>query len=158
MSRLIRRMIATDMDAVLSLEQQTPEAPHWKREDYEDCLSPEAASLQRAAFVAESQNGVLGFSVAKLIAGVAELETVVVALSVRQQGIGEALLQAAVSWAQEQGATRFELEVRSSNHRAIRLYERSGMRREGLRPGYYQSPVEDALLMGMTLPGGGKLI
>ena len=152
-------MAASDIDAVLALEQQIPEAPHWRREDYEQSLitDPKAA-LKRAAFVAESGPAILGFSGARLVAGIAELESIAVAPGARGQGIGKALLQAVLTWAAELEAVRLELEVRASNHRAIMVYERCGLRREGLRPGYYQSPSEDAVLMSLELPASGKLL
>ena len=39
------------------------------------------------------------------------------------------------------------LEVRKSNAAAIALYEKHGFQRAGLRPGYYQHPREDAVIM-----------
>jgi ribosomal-protein-alanine N-acetyltransferase len=155
MSCAIRRMHAGDLDAVLVLEQNIPEAPHWSREAYEHCVAPgEAASLLRAGFVAEADGKIAGFSIAKLVAGVCELESVAVAPEVRGSGLGSALISAVTAWAREHGADRIELEVRASNVRAIRLYERAGLRREGLRTGYYHSPDEDAVLMGVSLSGG----
>jgi ribosomal-protein-alanine N-acetyltransferase len=37
--------------------------------------------------------------------------------------------------------------VRLSNTPAIRLYESLGFKGEGVRPGFYERPVEDALIM-----------
>jgi ribosomal-protein-alanine acetyltransferase len=158
MSWAIRRIVAGDLDAVLALEQKIPEAPHWNRQEYEPCLiSDETASLRRVGFVAEVDVYIVGFSIGKLVAGVCELESVAVATDARGQGIGTALLSAVTAWAESSGAYRFELEVRASNTRAIELYERAGIRREGQRAGYYHSPDDDALLMGASLPSGGKL-
>jgi len=59
--------------------------------------------------------------------------------------------------ARRQGATRLWLEVRTSNARAQRLYERLGYRALGLRKGYYPAPAgqrEDAIVMGLDLTGG----
>jgi ribosomal-protein-alanine N-acetyltransferase len=66
-------------------------------------------------------------------------------------------MKSIANWAQSMGGIRLELEVRASNTRAIRFYERFGMRREGLRRGYYHSPGEDAVLMGMPLIPSGKI-
>jgi ribosomal-protein-alanine N-acetyltransferase len=158
MTMSIRPMAKGDIEAVLALAEQTPEAPHWDRREYERCVAlNEADSLQRAGFVAEAEGHLLGFSVGKLIAGICELESVAVDRQARGQGIGRALLEAVAIWAQASEAARMELEVRASNTRAIGLYERAGFLREGLRPAYYHSPEEDAVLMGKALLSGGKL-
>ncbi|MEU6640951.1 ribosomal protein S18-alanine N-acetyltransferase [Saccharomonospora sp. NPDC046836] len=62
------------------------------------------------------------------------------------QGIGTALLQALLARADELRAPVF-LEVRTDNHNAIRLYERHGFSRIGLRKGYYQPSGADAYTM-----------
>ena len=49
------------------------------------------------------------------------------------QGIGGALLDAAIRWAPSAGLHRLELTVMAHNDRAIRLYERKGFLREGIR-------------------------
>ena len=50
-----------------------------------------------------------------------------------RQGIGGALLAAAEAWAQEHDIHRIELTVRTTNVHAIRVYERAGFEREGLK-------------------------
>jgi ribosomal-protein-alanine N-acetyltransferase len=157
MNYRVRPMQANDLDMVLDLERKIPEAPHWNREDYERSITSPETGLRRAGFVADKGSNLLGFAVGKLVAGICELESIAVSEDARGQGIGAALLAAVANWAQAAGALRMELEVRSSSERAIRLYERFGLQREGLRPGYYQSPEEDAVLMGMLLAGSGKL-
>jgi ribosomal-protein-alanine N-acetyltransferase len=42
--------------------------------------------------------------------------------------------------------------VRASNDPAIRLYEKLGYARVGLRKGYYEKPREDAVIMQRDLP------
>jgi [ribosomal protein S18]-alanine N-acetyltransferase len=154
----IRRMANGDVDAVLTLGEKTPETPHWRREEYERILAAdESIPLRRSGFVAEAAGHLLGFSVGKVVAGICELESIAVTRQAQGQGIGRELLQALAHWAQANGTTRMELEVRASNTRAIKLYEQAGMRREGLRTAYYQSPTEDAVLMGASLLAGGKL-
>ncbi|HTZ88867.1 MAG TPA: ribosomal protein S18-alanine N-acetyltransferase [Alloacidobacterium sp.] len=158
MSWIIRRMADGDIDAVLAFAETIPEAPHWNLEEYGRCVGlDESGPLLRAGFVAEAEGGLLGFSVGKLVAGVCELESIAVAQENRGQGIGRALLQTLADWALVKGAARIELEVRASNARAIKLYEQAGLQREGLRPAYYRSPEEDAVLMGKVLLPGGKL-
>lgn len=51
----------------------------------------------------------------------------------RGQGIGPALLRAAIEKARTAGLTRIALDVREDNTTAIALYERAGFQREGLK-------------------------
>jgi ribosomal-protein-alanine N-acetyltransferase len=80
-----------------------------------------------------------------------ELELVLVPQQARCRGIGSALVRTILAWARDSGATELWLEVRHSNERAIRLYERCGFVFAGRRPGYYVDPTEDAVLMRYRL-------
>ena len=51
----------------------------------------------------------------------------------RTRGVGAALLARTLEAAEAEGMTRVELEVFASNTRAIRLFERAGFQREGLK-------------------------
>ena len=45
------------------------------------------------------------------------------------------------------GVKAFTLEVRVSNEAAIHMYEKVGFVSEGIRPGFYEKPAEDAMIM-----------
>lgn len=64
-----------------------------------------------------------------------------------EEGIGAFLMQSLIRLAAERDVTTIHLEVRVGNETAIRLYERMGFTRDGIRKAYYSDPVEDALLM-----------
>ena len=72
-----------------------------------------------------------------------------VAAHARRRGIGRALLEQAVEWAQESDVRKLELHVFPWNEAAIALYDGFGFRREGLRKGQYRRGDEyvDAILM-----------
>jgi RimJ/RimL family protein N-acetyltransferase len=53
----------------------------------------------------------------------------------RGRGIGTLLLEGLFAWAAIHGVTRIEIEALSTNPGAIRLYERVGFVRDGLRRG-----------------------
>ena len=69
--------------------------------------------------------------------------------------LGEACLRWLADEVHRRGAPALLLEVRPSNHRALRLYERVGMQRIGLRRGYYpyfDGQRVDAIVMRCALP------
>ena len=72
----------------------------------------------------------------------------------RGRGLGSALLRTVLREAENQGLSRIELEVYSSNQRAIALYERFGFTREGIKRSgrVLDGRAEDVLCMGLLLP------
>ncbi|HEX3470437.1 MAG TPA: GNAT family N-acetyltransferase [Silvibacterium sp.] len=149
---VIRTMTADDLDRVLSIETPTPEAPHWDRTAYESFLRPpDTEDVRHAAWVAMDAEQLKGFAAARLVFDVCELESILVVENARRKGLGKALISTVSNWALTHGAVKIELEVRAGNENAICFYEKAGLRREGLRSGYYRRPDEDAVLMGKTL-------
>lgn len=57
------------------------------------------------------------------------------------------MFQMLLTEGKKQGIDAFTLEVRKSNLPAIRLYESFGFESAGVRPRFYEKPVEDALVM-----------
>ena len=76
-----------------------------------------------------------------------------VAADARRQGVGTALLQAAVDWARGAGVRKIELHVFPWNEAAINLYEAFGFEREGFRKGHYRrgNDYVDAILMAYAV-------
>ena len=72
-----------------------------------------------------------------------------VGIGFRRRGIGWALLEQAVRWAQETEVTKLELHVFPHNTPAVALYEKFGFVREGYRKKHYRRGDElvDAILM-----------
>ncbi len=138
---------ADDVAEILALERAAPEAPHWSEAEYRAVVAATAAHLQRCLLVARSGPAIVGFAVGKLVADEAELESVVVRLVTRRQGVGRALCVAVVGWAWERGGSVMGLEVRLSSTGAIALYRELGFAEVGRRRRYYMAPEEDAALM-----------
>ncbi len=115
-----------------------------------------------AVFVAETEEGDV---VGRLSVGrdqhpasrhVADLG-LMVASSHRRQGVGRALLDAAVRWAREHRIEKLELHVFPHNEGAIALYEQFGFEREGYRRRHYRRPdgYVDAILMALDINSTG---
>jgi len=70
----------------------------------------------------------------------------------RRHGLGTELLRAGLEYLKNMGARQVELEVRTENREAIRLYRRFGFSVERLISHYY-SNGDDAYLMKLPLQG-----
>ena len=77
----------------------------------------------------------------------ADICNVGVVQTLRRQGIGEQLLLFLMENGKKRGVKNFTLEVRRSNEAAIGLYHKLGFLDEGVRPNFYDSPKEDALIL-----------
>ena len=146
----VRPMTATDVDTVCALAAESAQAPHWPREVY--CKALEAETPQRLALVVEWRGEVAGFAVVCLIPPEAELESIAVGARFRRMGAGRALLESIKANLKQQKVMALWLEVRSSNHAALALYQSEGFRQTGVRNRYYADPIEDAVLMALALP------
>ena len=65
----------------------------------------------------------------------------------RNQGIATALLTKLNDLAALENLSFISLEVRTSNIKAISLYEKFGYKTEGVRKNFYDDPKEDAFIM-----------
>ena len=97
-----------------------------------------------------------GFALVRTAADEAELLTIAVAAERRGEGVGAALLEAAISRAGEAGAAQMHLEVAVDNQPALRLYRRAGFAEAGRRRGYYERSDGrvDALVLTRVLNSG----
>ncbi|MGF1534970.1 MAG: ribosomal protein S18-alanine N-acetyltransferase [Elainellaceae cyanobacterium] len=65
----------------------------------------------------------------------------------RRQGLGQAVLEGMLQWAQQRGQEWATLEVRVSNAAAIQMYTKLGFQSVGRRRRYYPETGEDALIL-----------
>jgi len=153
----LRRAQPADLDPILAIASASPEAPQWPPAAYGSYLTSDPASpnLLRNAIVAVLRDHIEAFAAATLLLdgaqNLCQLDSMAVHPQARRQGLATALLRALLEWAAFNHAHHFSLEVRASNAPAIRLYQRFGLRPEGLRPRYYAHPEEDALILGMPV-------
>jgi RimJ/RimL family protein N-acetyltransferase len=88
-------------------------------------------------FVCEEDKELIGFVAGRRGVGRRQAHSIYIAMGVLQawvgRGIGRSLLEALEGWAQSKGLHRLELMVNYNNERAIRLYEKFGFEREGVK-------------------------
>ena len=87
----------------------------------------------------------IGYLVCSRYADVWHLMNIAVDPEARRRGIARRMLEQLFDEAGDDA--RYTLEVRTSNHGAIAMYERFGFRRAGHRRRYYHDNGEDALIM-----------
>jgi ribosomal-protein-alanine N-acetyltransferase len=74
----------------------------------------------------------------------------------RSHGVASTLLERLFETTASDVRRGYTLEVRVSNEGAIRLYERYGFKKRGVRRGYYTDNREDALIMWRDPGPGGR--
>jgi ribosomal-protein-alanine N-acetyltransferase len=89
----------------------------------------------------------------RILADEVEILDVAVARTFRRRGVGRFLVRLALQRAARAGARVAWLEVRAGNGPARALYAGLGFEVYGVRRAYYSQPVEDALLMRLSLSG-----
>jgi [ribosomal protein S18]-alanine N-acetyltransferase len=136
------------LDDVIAVENRVYDHP-WTRGNFADSLR---AGYQAQLLAADGV--VLGYFVAMKGVDEVHLLNLTVAPEHQGEGWGRLMLDALAVWARGQGAQWLWLEVRVSNTRAQRIYERQGYRRVGERKKYYpftQGRREDAVVMSLRL-------
>ena len=142
-----RPMRRGDLDQVAQIEARIFPFP-WNYGNFADSL---AAGYDGWVFEAlEGPGGLLGYAIVMWLPDEVHLLNLSVDAPVQGLGLGAAILDWLVDDAGSRGARSMLLEVRPSNTPALRLYERKGFHRVGLRRRYYPAhdgAREDAIVM-----------
>lgn len=139
----LRRIDPDDLEAVLEIERASYPTP-WSLAMF----SAELAKPGSLALGAYLENGELvGYAVVSRYVDAWHVMNVAVTPAYRRRGIARVLLERLFEITADDPRRGHTLEVRVSNTEAIRLYERLGFERRGLRRGYYTDNREDALIM-----------
>lgn len=138
----IEKLQKEDIEAVSRIEAVAFSMP-WSVKDFEQLLEDEK-SLYLVAKIEEEVVGCCGVTI---VCGEGNINNVVVDEMYRGRGIAFAMMQELLERGRQQGSVEFTLEVRVSNTPAIHLYEKLGFVSEGIRPRFYEKPVEDAMIM-----------
>jgi len=135
---VIRAGDAADLNAIAAIQQASPAAAQWDVAGYLDYnLSVAMCGRQVAGFLVWRPLG------ASTDREECEILNLAVLPDLRRLGIGRALVRTLA----ESFPGAIFLEVRPSNSGAIGLYKSLGFQEVGLRPGYYASPPEAAIVM-----------
>jgi ribosomal protein S18 acetylase RimI-like enzyme len=127
----IRKATHADLDAIRELWQALEDelgGPPWVRETWDQELVDVKRRLRDSAiFLAEDDGttvGLLGLDFGR--PGVAHVQSVYVRPEHRRRGVSVALLAEAAKLSREHGFDHLDLDVLTSNHAALAVYERLG--------------------------------
>lgn len=143
------RMQASDISDVLAIENDVYPFP-WTRGNFLDSINSgyETWTLRDAA------GALNGYFLLMPAVDDAHLLNITVHRDLQGRGIGLILLDKAKAITREKKLDAILLEVRPSNTRAEKIYQRYGFLRIGIRKGYYPAPNnqrEDAIVMKLSL-------
>ena len=131
---LIRPGAAADLADVAAIQAASPEAAQWPPEDY--------LGLDFRVCILDDR--IAGFAVSRSTGpDERELLNLAVAPEFRRRGAGAGLVRSLVTGT----AVSVFLEVRESNRAARVFYKTLGFQEVGVRPEYYASPPESAIVM-----------
>lgn len=140
---IVREMQVEDLEQVMEIEADLFGGEAWTKEGFFTFLTRQDALF----LVVEEKENILGYCGLLMVLGEGDVTNVAVKRERQREGIGQFLMDSLIRLSAELGVTDIHLEVRESNQSAIRLYERLGFIRDGLRKNYYTNPVEHAVLM-----------
>ena len=143
----IRRMEVSDIAPLANIEQQCFSRPWSAREFGHLVETTDALYLVAEVTGVDGSRKIVGTAGMRIIGREGDIDNVAVLPQYRNKGIAGALMDELLKTAREKGAEEFTLEVRVGNDAAIRVYEKAGFVSEGIRPGFYEDPKEDANIM-----------
>ena len=115
-----------------------------------DAILSEITKENTHFVIAYDCNKPIGYFCFSCLLGEAELERICVIPYYQRSGAGSQMLSYAIDYLRELNCSKFMLEVRSKNYKAVSLYKKYGFEVDFIRKKYYQNPVDDAILMTYT--------
>jgi ribosomal-protein-alanine N-acetyltransferase len=153
----IRLMQEQDIPVIIALENSWDYLSKWGEQGYRAVL---ANPFIYYCFVAEaewdatpdrSSHELAGLAIVAQLFDHSEICNIVVARQYLSKGVGQELIHSCIRLSEKLGLSRMLLEVRQSNERAIRFYEKNGFHKIAERKDYYADPKENAWVMERTI-------
>ncbi len=141
-----RKAEVEDIKSVFEIQEKL-NLGYWSIEDYQS----EIDNLDAVFLIAESEDKIVGFILARLIATLksAEIVNLAVVGKYQKRGIGKFLLTDLSGVLTASNYEKIELEVREQNLQAINFYLKNNFIKDGIRKNFYQNPTDNAVLMSL---------
>lgn len=141
----IKKMLISDLDNI-SETLTTCFDNFWNY----NILKSELENNNSQYIVAKIGKNIVGFAGIIDTLDQMEITNIVVRKDVRHKGIGNILLNELIKISIKNNKNNIFLEVNSNNLFAIKLYEKNGFKKVGLRKNYYNN-TDDAILMNLKI-------
>ena len=138
----IRRLTLAELSEIEEIEQRAYRTP-WSR----SMFASELAKVTSICLGAFEGDDLIGYIVNSRYVDAWHVMNVAVDPDFQRRGIATRLLERLFELTNQDDGRGYTLEVRVSNKEAIKLYEKLGFERHGIRRGYYTDNREDALIM-----------
>ena len=140
---IIRKAAFTDLPQICDIEAESINS--WTYNQFAEELGRVFSS-----FIVAEQSGIIaGYSIAWLVAGELQLNSIAVKKNFRRRGLGRMMLDYLINNSDSEIISVIYIEVRKSNSEALSFYESYGFTGTGLRKKYYGD--DDAILMEKKL-------
>ncbi|RKX29206.1 MAG: ribosomal-protein-alanine N-acetyltransferase [Candidatus Zixiibacteriota bacterium] len=139
---VIRDMVPDDIEKVVTLEKQIF-SDFWSQSAFVELLGEENCGAQ----VATHGSVIIGYSCFIIDDFRMHLANIAVVREHRRKSVAQRLLESILQRAKEDNCEFVSLEVRPSNMEARAFYDKHGFSLMRRQQNYYQSPVEDALVL-----------
>jgi ribosomal-protein-alanine N-acetyltransferase len=144
----IRLMTEEDIDSVSQIEERLFSKP-WTKQDFINSM----LDRHNIYVIAENANHeIIGYCGIWGVLDEGQITNVAVRPEDQGKGIGFRMLEELLFIGRNEGLQQYTLEVRKSNVKAIKLYEKLGFVKEGIRKNFYDKPVEDGIIMWLRQP------
>ena len=154
----IRHFENGDCEAAFELAGRLGLSP-WSIDDYRRELEREDSLM----FAAAHGGDLVGFIIGRLVPSSgpaggldAEIYNIGVLAAVHRSGIGSKLIERFIGICRKNKVVDIWLEVRAANHAARTFYKNFGFEDFAARPGFYQNPSDDALILRLQASGAGS--
>ncbi len=142
----VESMSQEDIQDIVDIEKTTFSIP-WTYESFiQELANPHAHYI-----VLKCDDHLIGYGGFWKILDEGHITNVAITSTYRGLGYGTMLIKALLQEAKKLKIQQLTLEVRESNLRAIKAYEQLGFTIEGRRRRYYTKPIEDAMIMWLSL-------
>ena len=146
---MIRPMELGDLEEVTAIARDLF-SDAWSKEQFIYELNENPYS---EFFCVEDKGEIYGFVGLNVLFERAEISIIATKREKQGQGIGYRLLKKAIYEALKKECEILSLEVRTSNKKALKLYERNGFEVMRIRESYYSDNFEDAYEMAKAIGG-----